>query len=86
MTPTQRSLSKLRAEGWLAVIVERWNPYDRVRQDLFGFADLLAIRAAKTRQRKAKKNGVVAQFENKKLSEASKSPFCFHEVFDLLRD
>jgi len=27
MTPTQRSLAKLRAEGWLVAVVERWNPY-----------------------------------------------------------
>lgn len=44
MTPTQRSLCKLRADGWLVAVVERWNPYARVRQDLFGFADLLAIK------------------------------------------
>ena len=45
MTPTQRSLAKLRKEGWLVAIVEKWNPYVKIRQDLFGFGDLLAIRA-----------------------------------------
>lgn len=44
MSPTKRSLAKLRAAGWLVAIVERWNPYARVRQDLFGFADLLAMK------------------------------------------
>jgi len=25
-------------------VVEKWNPHARIRQDLFGFADLLALR------------------------------------------
>src|SRR5438093_9847597 len=44
MSPAQRSLRKLRAEGWYVAITERWNPWSKTRQDLFGFADLLAIR------------------------------------------
>lgn len=44
MSPTQRSLKKLRGEGWLVHITERWNPFAKIRQDMFGFIDLLAIR------------------------------------------
>lgn len=44
MTPTQRSLAKLRADGYHCEIVEKWNPYARIRQDLWGFVDILAIR------------------------------------------
>jgi hypothetical protein len=44
MTPTQRSLAKLRSEGFLVAVVEHWNSFVRRRQDLFGFADLLAVR------------------------------------------
>ena len=29
-------------------IVERWNPFAKIRQDLFGFVDLLAIRQGET--------------------------------------
>jgi hypothetical protein len=47
-SPTQRSLAKLRAEGWLVAITEHWNQYARVRQDLFGFIDLLAVRGNET--------------------------------------
>jgi hypothetical protein len=44
-SPTQRTLKKLRNEGWpLVEIVERWNPFARVRKDLFGFCDVLSIR------------------------------------------
>lgn len=44
MSPCQRSLAKLRSDGWLCAVVERFNPYVKVRQDLFGFIDILAIR------------------------------------------
>ena len=44
MTPTQRSLDKLRKEGYLVAITEHWNPHAGIRQDMWGFCDLLAIR------------------------------------------
>lgn len=47
-SPTQRSLAKLRADGYTVAIVERWNPHAQIRQDLFGFVDLLAIREGET--------------------------------------
>ena len=44
MTPTQLTLRHLRDKGWpLVAVVERWNPHARIRQDLFGFVDVLAI-------------------------------------------
>ena len=43
-SPTQRSLAYLREQGYLVSIVERWNPHARIRQDLWGWCDLLAIR------------------------------------------
>lgn len=48
MSPTTRSLNLLRREGWTVGVTERWNPHARIRQDLFGFADLLAFRGAET--------------------------------------
>jgi len=48
-SPTQRSLAKLRAEGCdLVQVVEHWNPFARIRQDLFGVVDILAIRGEET--------------------------------------
>jgi hypothetical protein len=44
MSPTQRSLAHLKALGYHAKVVERWNPFARVRQDLFG-GDILALKA-----------------------------------------
>lgn len=44
MSPTQRSLKKLRDEGWHVWIVEHWNSFTRRREDLWGFGDILAIR------------------------------------------
>ena len=43
MTPTQRSLKHLRGEGYTVGIVEHWNPFAHIRQDLFGFVDLVAL-------------------------------------------
>ena len=44
LTPTKLTLRHLRAEGWpLVEVVERWNPQARIRQDLFGFIDVLAV-------------------------------------------
>lgn len=43
-TPTQRSLKLLRSQGYLVAITERWNPFAKIRQDLFGFVDLLCVR------------------------------------------
>jgi hypothetical protein len=44
MSPTQLSLKHLRESGWTTLaIVEYWNPFARVRKDLFGFIDILAI-------------------------------------------
>ncbi len=43
MTPTARTLQQLRAGGWIAVVVEHWNPHARITQDLLGFIDVLAF-------------------------------------------
>jgi len=45
ISPTQRTLKRLRDSGDypLIQIVERWNSFARVRQDLFGIIDVLAI-------------------------------------------
>jgi len=45
VTPTQRTLKLLRAAGYTAAVVERFNQFAGVRQDLFGFGDLIAARA-----------------------------------------
>jgi hypothetical protein len=46
MTPTKRSLKYLRDQGYTVAIVEKWNPHVKVRQDLFGFGDLLCVKAS----------------------------------------
>lgn len=47
MSPTQRTLRALRARGLPAAVVEHWNPHARVRQDLFGIIDILALDPAR---------------------------------------
>ena len=48
MSPTQRSLKKLRDAGYLTCIVEKWIAAIKQRKDAFGFGDLLAIRGDET--------------------------------------
>lgn len=43
-SPTQRTLKYWRDQGYTCAIVERWNPHARIRQDLYGFIDVLAIK------------------------------------------
>lgn len=43
-SPTQRSLKHLRDLGYLAGVVEKWNPHSKTRHDLYGLIDILAIR------------------------------------------
>lgn len=43
MSPTQLTLREARARGWLVEVVERWNPYASIRQDLFGIIDIVAV-------------------------------------------
>lgn len=42
-SPTQRSLKAWRDRGYMAAVVEKWNPHARIRQDLFGCVDLLVV-------------------------------------------
>jgi hypothetical protein len=47
-SPTQLTLKWLRENGWTAEVVEHWNPHARVRNDLFGIVDVLALKGATT--------------------------------------
>ena len=42
-SPTARSLELLRELGYTAKVVEHWNQYAKIRQDLFG-VDILALK------------------------------------------
>lgn len=44
MSPTQRSLAHLKGLGYRAKVVEKWNPFAKIRQDLFG-GDILALKS-----------------------------------------
>ena len=41
-SPGQRTLERLRKEGYMVDIVEKLNAHARIRQDLYGFIDVLA--------------------------------------------
>lgn len=43
LSPTQRSIELLKKEGYKVAIVEKFNHFVKIRQDLFGFMDLLCV-------------------------------------------
>lgn len=47
-SPTQLSLEKLRADGWLAEVVEKWIPGANIRKDLWGWTDIVALKDGQT--------------------------------------
>jgi hypothetical protein len=68
LTPTQRTLAYLREEGYTCAIVERWNPFAKIRQDLFGFIDILAIKKDETLAVQCTSTGVAERV--KKIEES----------------
>ena len=42
-TPTQRTMKYLREQGATCAVVEKWNQHAGIRQDLFGFVDVLCL-------------------------------------------
>jgi hypothetical protein len=42
-SPTQRTLKHLRDRGYVAGVTEKWNPHAKIRQDLFGFIDVIYL-------------------------------------------
>ena len=43
MSPTELTLRKLRTDGYICKTVEHWNPFAKIRQDLWGF-DVIAAK------------------------------------------
>ena len=48
-SPTQRTLKYLRDRGYVVAVTERWNAFAKIRQDLFGCLDLVALDLAMKR-------------------------------------
>lgn len=66
-SPTKRTLEKLRKNGWIPAIVEKFNSFDQKRHDLFGFIDILAIKDNETLGIQATSYGHGAKRKNKIL-------------------
>ena len=67
-SPTQRSLEYLREQGYHCAIVEKWNPWTKVRQDLWGWCDILAIRKGEVLAVQVTSTGVAERI--KKIQES----------------
>lgn len=44
-SPTVRTLKYYKDLGWPVCVTEKWNPWAGIRQDLFGFIDLVTLSA-----------------------------------------
>ena len=42
-SPTQRTLALCKKTGWTVQVVEHWNSFAKIRQDLFGVIDAVAL-------------------------------------------
>lgn len=45
-SPTARSTMQLKKDGYIPAIVEHWNRFAGIRQDLYGFIDIVAMHPA----------------------------------------
>lgn len=43
-SPTSRSIDHMRSLGYLCAVVEKWNQHVKIRQDLYGFIDVLCVK------------------------------------------
>lgn len=68
-SPTQRTLAYLRKRGEVAQVVERFNQFAKVRQDLFGFIDIVNLRTGAIVGVQCTSGGNVAARVNKILNE-----------------
>ena len=48
LSPTARTLQRLRDVGYLVAGTQHWNPHAKIRQDLFGIVDVLAVKPGQT--------------------------------------
>lgn len=72
-SPTQNSLARLRDEGYRVHVTEKWNPHARIRQDMFGFVDVLAIRDGETLAVQCCARGSVSTRINKIVEECAEA-------------
>ncbi len=51
MSPTARSLAHLKTLGYQALMVEKWNPFGKIRQDVFSGDLIGTTRSPSLRER-----------------------------------
>ena len=77
-SPTARSLDSLRKQGMTVATVERWNAFAKIRQDVYGWMDLLAmdgkaiygIQVTSDTNRSARREKILAEPRAKKWVES----------------
>lgn len=68
-SPTKLSLAELRKRGYMAAVVEKFNSFIKIRQDLFGILDIIAVHPIKKEvlgiQATSEKGGNVSKHQKK---------------------
>lgn len=78
-SPTARSLEHMRKLGYpLVQVVERWNMHAKVRIDLFGIIDIVAIDAAGETYGIQATSGDNVASRVTKIAESDSLPICQH--------
>lgn len=72
-SPTQRTLAELRKRGYLAAVVEKWNPHAMIRQDLFGLIDVIGVKDSETIAVQSTSGAHVAD-RIQKIADSDKTP------------
>jgi len=62
-SPSSRTMKLMRSQGYLCAVVEKWIEARKIRQDLYGYIDILAIKGAETIGIQATASGVSARLE-----------------------
>lgn len=65
----QESMAHLRKLGYRPWVVEKWNPHAKIRQDMYGGIDIVAIRFGETCGVQACRNADLAEHRTKLLEE-----------------
>ncbi len=74
-SPTQHSLKALRDDGWRPVIVEHYSHHTRRTYDLYGFADILAVKDGERPRLIQTTDGSHMAARRTKILEAEWAPF-----------
>lgn len=83
-SPTSRSLKMLREQGWSAGVVERYIAAIKRKQDLFGFADIVAMKPGEVPLLVQATTGANLAARRTKIAENEEAAKALHSGFRIV--